>query len=374
MTWLIQRSRAVSRSSRAGSAPAATSIDRTWTSVRPCGSASMASWVTAPRAATSCRVRRTPGPFSQSSMRSGRSTRTRASRSRSSSGAAVPPAGVKACLSLRSRQQRVHSAVDSCQVCRQDAQRCQKAGSGLRQRAQSGRLGVPPFSGAPVPQREQVAQRLRHRSHTGVPVAREMPIRPPSASPQMLQGRPGPGRQLWQTGPASVTAATRRLFPHFAQAFQLRGSRCQQLTQTGCPPSLRRPGAGLSRTGRRALPGPSSPHRWAGRDRPRDSCQRRMTRPSRPRRNPWRHSLPVPRKHVGWFSVGRIPDPRRNAHGSVSQCRYLPTAGISFIAKYAGPRAKSARPWLVTAQSARHNQVPALLWTLSRDGRASPKW
>jgi hypothetical protein len=120
----------------------------------------------------------------------------------------VPPGGVNACFSLRSRQQRVHSAVDSCQVCWQDAQRFQKAGSGLRQRAQSGSRSVPPFSGAPVPQREQVIQRLRHRSHTGVPVAREMPIRPPSASPQMLQGRSGPGRQLWQTGPASVTAAT----------------------------------------------------------------------------------------------------------------------------------------------------------------------
>jgi hypothetical protein len=40
-----------------------------------------------------------------------------------------------------------------------------------------------------------------------------------------------------------------------------------------------------------------------------------------------------------------------------------------FIAKYAGPSAKSARPWLVTAQSARHNQVPALLWT-PQQGRA----
>ena len=165
-----------------------------------------------------------------------------ASRSRSSSGAAAPPGGVKACFSLRSRQQRVHSAVDSCQVCWQDAHRFQKAGSGLRQRAQSGSRSVPPFSGAPVPQHEQVIQRLRHRSHTGVPVAREMPIRPPSADPQMLQGRSGPGRQVWQTGPASVTAATRRLFPHFAQGFQLRGSRCQQFWQTGCPPSLRRAG------------------------------------------------------------------------------------------------------------------------------------
>jgi hypothetical protein len=136
----------------------------------------------------------------------------------------------------------VHSEVDSCQVCWQDAQRFQKEGSGLRQRAQSGRLGVPPFSGAPVPQPEQMIQRLRHRSHTGAPVAREMPIRPPSASLQMLRGRPGPGRQVWQTGPASVTAATRRGFPHFAQGFQLRGSRCQQFRQTGCPPSLRRAG------------------------------------------------------------------------------------------------------------------------------------
>jgi hypothetical protein len=107
----------------------------------------------------------------------------------------------------------VHSAVDSCQVCWQDAQRFQKAGSGLRQRAQSGSRSVPPFSGAPVPQREQVIQRLRHRSQTGVLVAREMPIRPLPADPQMLQGRSGPGRQPWQTGPASVTAATRRLFP-----------------------------------------------------------------------------------------------------------------------------------------------------------------
>jgi hypothetical protein len=136
----------------------------------------------------------------------------------------------------------VHSAVDSCQVCWQDAHRFQNAGSGLRQRAQSGSRSVPPFSGAPVPQREQVIQPLRHRSQTGVPVAREMPIRPPSASPQMLQGKSGPGRQVWQTGPASVTAATRRGFPHFAQGFQLRGSRCQQFTQTGCPPSLRRAG------------------------------------------------------------------------------------------------------------------------------------
>jgi hypothetical protein len=136
----------------------------------------------------------------------------------------------------------VHSEVDSCQVCRQEAQRFQNSGSGLRQRAQSGSRSVPPFRGAPVPQPEQVIQRFRHRSQTGVPVAREMPIRPPSPSPQVLQGRSGPGRQLWQTGPAPVTAATRRLFPHFAQGFQLRGSRCQQFWQTGCPPSLRRAG------------------------------------------------------------------------------------------------------------------------------------
>ena len=110
----------------------------------------------------------------------------------------------------------------------------------MRQRAQSGSRSVPPFSGAPVPQREQVTHRLRHRSQTGVPVAREMPIRLPPADPQMLQARSGPGRQLWQTGPASVIAATRRSFPHFAQGFQLRGSRCQQFWQMGCPPSLRR--------------------------------------------------------------------------------------------------------------------------------------
>jgi hypothetical protein len=97
---------------------------------------------------------------------------------------------------------------------------------------------VPPFSGAPAPQREQVTQRLRHRSHTGVPVAREMPIRPLPADPQMLQATAGPGRQLWQTGPAGVSAATRRGFPHIAQGFQLRGSRCQQFWQspsTGTP-------------------------------------------------------------------------------------------------------------------------------------------
>jgi hypothetical protein len=138
----------------------------------------------------------------------------------------------------------VHSADDSCQVAWQDAHRFQKAGSGLRQRAHNGSPSVPPFSGAPAPQREQVTQRLRHRSHTGVPVAREMPIRPPPADPQMLQATAGPGRQLWQTGPAGVSAATRRLFPHFAQGFQLRGSRCQQFWQMGCPPSLRR-AAGL---------------------------------------------------------------------------------------------------------------------------------
>jgi hypothetical protein len=37
MTWLIQLSRAVRRSSRAGSAPAATSIDRTWARPQPWG-------------------------------------------------------------------------------------------------------------------------------------------------------------------------------------------------------------------------------------------------------------------------------------------------------------------------------------------------
>jgi hypothetical protein len=83
---------------------------------------------------------------------------------------------VKISFSFRSRDQRVHSAVDSCQVTWQDAHRFQKSGSGLRQRAHNGSRSVPPFSGAPVPQREQVTQRLRHRSHTGVPAAREMPI------------------------------------------------------------------------------------------------------------------------------------------------------------------------------------------------------
>ncbi len=199
-----------------------------------------ASCVMTRRAATAWRVRRTPASFSQSSMRSGRSTRTRASRSRPSSGTAAPPSGVRICFSFRSREQRVHSAVDSCQVCWQTPHRFQKAGSGLRQRAHNGPASVPPFSGAPAPQREQVIQRLRHRSHTGVPVAREMPIRPPPADPQMLQDRAGPGRQLWQTGPASVTAATRRRFPHLAQGFQLRGSRRQQFWQMGCPPSLQR--------------------------------------------------------------------------------------------------------------------------------------
>ena len=134
----------------------------------------------------------------------------------------------------------MHSAADSCQVTWQTAHRFQKAGSGLRQRAHNGSRSVPPFSGAPVPQHEQVTQRLRHRSHTGVPVAREMPIRLPPADPQMLQETAGPGRQLWQTGPVPVIAATRRLFPQLAQGFQLRGSRCQQFWQIGCPPSLRR--------------------------------------------------------------------------------------------------------------------------------------
>ena len=50
------------------------------------GSMSSAWWVTAPRAATAWRVRRTPVLFSQSSMRAGRPTRTRASRTRPSSG------------------------------------------------------------------------------------------------------------------------------------------------------------------------------------------------------------------------------------------------------------------------------------------------
>jgi hypothetical protein len=75
---------------------------------------------------------------------------------------------------------------------------------------------------------------------TGVPVAREIPILLSLADPQMPQARSGPGRQLWQTGPASVIAATRRSLPHFAQGFQLRGSRCQQFWQMGCPPSSRR--------------------------------------------------------------------------------------------------------------------------------------
>jgi hypothetical protein len=79
-----------------------------------------------------------------------------------------------------------------------------------------------------------------------------MPIRPPSADPQMLQETARPGRQLWQTGPASVTAATRRRFPHLAQGFQLRGSRRQQFWQMGCPLSLRRAG------------GRTAPHRPQG--------------------------------------------------------------------------------------------------------------
>ena len=127
---------------------------------------------------------------------------------------------VKAGFSLRSREQRVHSAVDSCQVSWHDAHRFQKAGSGLRQRAQSGSRCVPPFSGAPVPQHEQVTQRLRHRSQTAVPVAREMPIRPPSASPQMLQGRSGPGLAaladrpgIGDRGDAAAVPAFRAGFP-----------------------------------------------------------------------------------------------------------------------------------------------------------------
>jgi hypothetical protein len=79
--------------------------------------------------AAAWRVQRTPAFFSQSSMRSGRSTPTRASRSRSSSGAAVPPGGVKTCFSFRSRQQRVHSAVDSCQVVWQTARGAGLAGA-----------------------------------------------------------------------------------------------------------------------------------------------------------------------------------------------------------------------------------------------------
>jgi len=51
-----------------------------------------------------------------------------------------------------------------------------------------------------------------------------------------------------------------------------------------------------------------------------------------------RYSLPVPRNHVCWFSHGESPgrvaaDPRRHGHRTVSQCRYLPTAGSSSIAK-----------------------------------------
>lgn len=134
----------------------------------------------------------------------------------------------------------MHSAVDSCQVFRQVPHRFQNAGSGLRQGAQSGFCSLPPFSGAPVPQREQLIQRWRHRLQTGVPVAREIPIRLRPDVPQILQGRSGPGRQVWQTGPSPVTAATRRSLPHFAQGFQLRGSRRQQFWQMGCPPSLRR--------------------------------------------------------------------------------------------------------------------------------------
>lgn len=90
---------AVRPSCRGGSAPTAGSIDRRWTRVRPGGSVSSASCVMARWAAVAWRVRRTPTFFSQSSMRSGRSMRTRASRNRSSSGAAVPPGGVKICFS-----------------------------------------------------------------------------------------------------------------------------------------------------------------------------------------------------------------------------------------------------------------------------------
>jgi hypothetical protein len=180
----------------------------------------------------------------------------------------MPCGGVRSCLSLRSSRQRVHSAVDSCQVSWQDPHRFQKAGSGLRQRAQSGSFGVPPFSGAPVPQREQVIQRLRHRLQTGVPVALEIPIRLRPADPQMLQGRSGPGRQVWQTVPSLVIAATRRSFPHFTQGFQLRGSRCQQFWQMGCTPSLRR------------ATGLTFPHRPQGRARAllRQSPQTRSSR------------------------------------------------------------------------------------------------
>jgi Nucleotidyl transferase AbiEii toxin, Type IV TA system len=147
----------------------------------------------------------------------------------------VPPGGVRSFLSFRSRWQRVHSAVDSCQVSWQEAHLFQKAGSGLRQRAQSGSSSVPPFSGAPVPQREQVAHRLRHRLQTGVPVAREIPILLSPADPQMLQARSGPGRQLWQTGPAPATAATRRSCPHFAQGLRRRDALDHAAFWLACP-------------------------------------------------------------------------------------------------------------------------------------------
>ena len=104
----------------------------------------------------------------------------------------MPSGGMRSFFSLRSRRQRVHSAVDSCQVSWQVAHRFQKAGSGLRQRAQSGSSSVPPFSGAPAPQREQVIQRLRHRLQTGVPVAREIPILLPPADPAGAAGQAGP--------------------------------------------------------------------------------------------------------------------------------------------------------------------------------------
>ncbi|HBW18491.1 MAG TPA: hypothetical protein DEH11_05495 [Actinobacteria bacterium] len=76
-----------------------------------------------------------------------------ASRSRSSSGEAVPPGGVKICFQFPVR------AAARALRCRQlpghPAGRApfQKAGSGFWQRAHNGSRSVPPFSGAPVPQR-----------------------------------------------------------------------------------------------------------------------------------------------------------------------------------------------------------------------------
>jgi len=178
-----------------------------------------------------------------------------------------------------------------------------------------------------VPQREQVIQRLRHLSQTGVPVAREMPIRPPPTDPQMLQRRAGPGRQLWQTGPASVTAATRRLFPHLAQGFQLRGSRCQQFWQMGCPPSLRR-AAGLT-----------FPHRPQGRARALllHPAQRRSSSTGTP------SSRCLPQRGQGGSITAAAP-----ASASALMNRRTPGTGAR------APWPVSSSGWPVTAAAMRH--------------------